>query len=258
MTAIGKSQFPLSQPIQVAGAPEFFLSPPTQAVPRRLPSASVMDVSRIDVNGSPNQVLGALLKRNRGVMFGDIHGNAKVLDTMSMFLPHLASSGAKVFFVEMIKSADQAVLDRFMQTGDVSALAKHLIATGWDKGNDGRWATQLASVLNNARKLGMKLVGIDVKNTGNSRLESSNTPWASKIEETMRTMPREAKCVLFGGLGHSANYQFNKGVDALLGIPSIDFVSSREPDISRQAAGTGVGRFALSDGRASTMTFRVE
>jgi hypothetical protein len=224
----------------------------------QLPSASVMDVTGIDVNGSPNQVLGALLKQNRGLMFGDIHGETKVLDAMSAFLPHLAASGAKVFFVEMIKSADQAVLDGFMRTGDVSALAKHLVATGWDKGEDGRWATQLASVLNEARKLGMKLVGIDVQHTGDSRLEASNPAWASTIEKTMRTMPREAKYVVFGGLGHSGNYPLNKGVDALLGIPSVDFFSSQVPYFSGQAVGTGVGRFAMSVGRASTMTFRVE
>ncbi len=175
------------------------------------------------VKGGKETLVPALLAKNPGLFFGDSHGTIDVIDTFKEILPTLKASGVQTLYVEMVPSADQSVLDRFQKDGDTKALKEFLIKAGWDIGQDGKWVDHLVTMLAEARNNGIKLYGIDEQGSGklpqSSRTARANPHWAEVINNTQPK--RSGKYVIFGGAGHSANYPANKGVNVLLGIPSI-------------------------------------
>lgn len=191
-------------------------SPPGGAVVPDLPT----DASGGIVGGGP-AVTSALLENNRGMMFGDVHGDVSIPRYLAGQMPSLKQQGVEVLFIEMFQSKDQAVLDQFMQDGDKAKLAAYLEENNWNKGPG--WIDAVVDMADSARRAGIKLVGLDIENTGGTRLETSNPHWASVVNQTMEGEPDSSKYVIYGGRGHSADYSMNRGVDTMLGIPSVDF-----------------------------------
>jgi hypothetical protein len=177
------------------------------------------------VKGGKEKLVSALLEKNDGILWADSHGDTDVVDALSDLLPTLKTSGVQSLYIEMVASADQQVLDKFQKDGDTKALKEHLVKTGWDHAGDGKEVDHLVKMLANARKTGIKIHGIDESGSGDlplsERLERANPHWAQVIRENLSTHPGLGKYVVFGGAAHSGNYPSNKGVNALLGIPSI-------------------------------------
>jgi hypothetical protein len=184
------------------------------------------------VKGGKEKLVSALLEKNDGMLWADSHGDTDVVDALSDLLPTLKTSGVQSLYIEMVASADQQVLDKFQKDGDTEALKKHLVKTGWDHAGDGKEADHLVKMLANARKTGIKIYGIDESGSGrlplSERKERANPHWVQVIRENLSTHPGLGKYVVFGGAAHSGNYPAYsrnypgyKGVNALLGIPSI-------------------------------------
>lgn len=205
------------------------LPPPAQPNSQRAPSAPQIPKLPLNpdgtIKGGNKALVTALLSKNAGIFFGDEHGTIEVVDTFSGLLPTLKASGVRVLFVEIVPSTDP-ILEKFQKDGDAKALKAHLIELGWDIGADGKWIDHLVNMLAETRKNGIKLCGIDEETDSrrlspDDRLERANVHWAWAIRETLAKQPKNEKYVVFGGLGHSKNSSGNKGIEVLLGIPSI-------------------------------------
>lgn len=187
----------------------------------------------------PAGVISGLLSENQGLMFGDVHGQVDIPRYLSSQIPALKQQGVTTFFIEMVDSEDQAVLDQFAQDRDKGKLREYLVQS-WDKRPG--WVDAIVDLVDAAVEADIRVVGINkedpLKSPG-SQLEGRNLHWTAVVNQTMASQPSEAKYVLWGGLGHMGNYLFNKGVDALLGIPSIRF---------DYTGGTQLGDFGLNPG----------
>jgi hypothetical protein len=172
-------------------------------------------------------------------------------------LPALKKIGTRLLFLEMVKAADQEILNRFQKDGDCHKLRQYFVNNGWDKTTDApnektAWVDQLVETCAMARRLGIKLIGIDIGHTGDSRLETANPAWRDTILSTLAHHPKGTRYAVFGGRGHSANYPFNQGVNRLLGIPSVDFYDN-QPATTNGAK----SRFDSGDGRESDFIYRL-
>lgn len=215
---------------------------------------SVSDTARNQTSELFFQRLFSERPTNPGVFLGDLHGmNAVQHSLQKDILPALARNGVKILFLEMVKAEDQKFLEQFQRDGDKLKLRKYFVDSGWDKGNDpedknSAWVDQLVATCAKARDLGITLVGIDIKNSGLTRLETSNPAWRDVIMQTLANHPKGTRYAVFGGVGHSANYPFNQGVDRLLNIPSVDFAPQQEGGVPRE---TTTGKFQRGDGKNS-------
>ncbi|MBI4354795.1 MAG: SBBP repeat-containing protein [Candidatus Omnitrophica bacterium] len=181
---------------------------------------------------SPEELLARLLRDNPGVFLGDRHGDFNIEEHLIAQMPLLARQGVKTLFVEMVYSADQAILDAYYQTGNLEPLITYL-TDRWDLTQPGL-GKKYAEVVQAARAAGIQTIGIDVDTRRikqSLRLEISNPHWRWVIQEALKSQP--GKYLVFGGTGHSANYLFNKGVDVLLGIPSVDFGTSTTMEVRK-------------------------
>jgi len=209
-------------------------SAPTKAPPPAIPNPNAQaqqaapQIPKLPLNadgtikGGNEALVTALLAKNPGIFFGDWHGTTGVVDTFSSLLPTLKGSGVRILFVEMVPSS-VPILEKFQKDGDTKALKERLDKLGWGKDGGGKWLDRLVNMLAEARRIGIKLIGIDESYSYEKEpvVEQSNPHWATVIRATLAKGPKNEKYVIFGGLGHSANYAENKGVNALLGIPSI-------------------------------------
>jgi uncharacterized iron-regulated protein len=195
----------------------------------------------------PISVMQSALSINKGVFLGDQHGECSIPAYLTANMDSLKKAGVGTFFIEMFDAKDQAVLDAFATSGDKSLLKQHLTQSNWgDKGPG--WTDEIANVIEAANKCGIKVVGIDVPHSGDSRLETSNPAWAETVNRVMEG--KEGKYIIFGGAAHSANYSANKGVDQLLGIPALDFVDSQDKYLNQEDFGKSPGAY-LSDQKKS-------
>ena len=200
--------------------------------------------------------LRTIFSENEGLFLGDIHGNNEIpnfiIDSLGLF----EEEGLKVFFIEMIKSKDQEMLDRFLKSKEDEEL-RGLLEAGWNKGPG--WIDLIIKLILELDKRNIKVIGIDTIHTGHTRLETSNPHWVNIVNENKHL----GKYLIWGGLGHSANYPSNKGVDYLLKIPSIDFGELEESvlDFSGDEVRTIKKKYTegvyLGDGKESNFILRI-
>lgn len=182
------------------------------------------------VEGGPMAAIRYGLEQAQGFMIGDIHGDTYITQFLANNMAQFRDEGVSVFFIEMIRSADQEVLDRFMESGDPSELIAYL-QPGWDKGPG--WIDSVIDVIEAARQQGMQVVGIDIPYSGNDRLETSNPHWTQVIQNQMSVSAADEKYLIFGGGAHAGDFPANTGVDARLGIMSGSYQtthSASDPD----------------------------
>lgn len=194
--------------------------------PVQQPSAAAprTDVDDAALRSAPSLV-AALLGKNRGVFIGDEHGTIGVQKALQDVLK---TTAAKVLFVEMFDSKDQAYLNAFTKDGDKGKLVAYLKENGWDKAPG--WAEAVVDSLAIARDRGIRLHAIDDSRIGGDRRLDSNAHWDDVITASLASLPPDTKYLVFGGSGHSARYERNKGIDARLGIPSVDFQTPQSWD----------------------------
>lgn len=178
--------------------------------------------SKKDVNGA------------NGVFLGDSHGDYNIVEFLTEKMPEFKKAGINKFYMEMIEADSQVMIDRYYEKGDnENEIVEHFKNNGWEKTKG--TAQNYFNLIKAAKENGIKVYGIDESNesfmkgglsgSGPDRLTRSNPLWTSVIKE--HTTPGD-KYIVYGGLGHSANYPFNKGVDQMLGdIPSLDFDTSK-------------------------------
>ncbi|MBK8012055.1 MAG: hypothetical protein IPK13_11960 [Deltaproteobacteria bacterium] len=193
----------------------------------------------------PGELISEILKTNPGVFLGDEHGSSAIPEFLSNSMSSFRDSGVKRLYVEMFNSDHQPMLDRFWEQGDNRQdLVAHLEMNGWNKAEG--WPERVVSMLESAKKAGIRPIGIDTAHTGSSRLETANPHWVSVIQAHEAEASDRGLYVVWGGSGHSANFPRNKGVDWRLGIPSVDLGDS---------ASISVPEVTTADGRSSD--FRV-
>lgn len=178
---------------------------------------------------SPEDLITTLLKENPGVCLGDLHGNFNIPEFLTANMNKFAKADAKVIFLEMIRSDAEGkrALEQLRKTGDVKAFADYLEKKQW--GKEKGWTEKIGTMVKKAYDEGMDVVGIDIEHTGDSRLETSNPHWKGVVVDyvSRKEFPKQGKYFVFGGSGHSAEYPANKGVDYMLGVPSVDFRSAK-------------------------------
>lgn len=131
--------------------------------------------------------------------------------------------GVNKFFMEMIPAEKQSMIDRFFAIGDNSDEVLDYLTKHWGNKSDGI-AEKYFNIIKTAKENGIKVYGIDEPNSVylsssfSNRLERSNPYWKDVI--VRNTNPND-KYIIYGGAGHAANYPANKGVDYMLGIPSV-------------------------------------
>lgn len=175
------------------------------------------------IEGGPMAAIRYGLEQAQGFMIGDLHGDTYITEFLQTNMPQFRNEGVGVFFIEMINSADQDILNRFMETGDRSELIDYL-HPGWDKGPG--WIDSVIDVIDAARQQGIEVVGIDIPFSGDDRLETSNPHWTQVIQGHMSELAEDEKYLVFGGHAHAGDYPGNTGVDARLGIMSGSFQSN--------------------------------
>jgi len=182
-------------------------------------SAESIDPTQIQKLSAVKAIL-IELSCNKGVFLGDSHGDVEIPKFVSSNLPLMKQAGVQTLFFEMVKSAENPRFQELLKKGDKDALEKYFDNAGWNKGPGSTEA--YSELVLSAQKTGIKVVGIDIDVRDFSRrLEISNLHWKDVIDQSLKT--EAGKFIVFGGLGHSANYPANKGVDYLLSIPSFDF-----------------------------------
>lgn len=203
------------------------------------------------LDGGPMAAIRYGLDHAQGFMIGDVHGDTYITEFLEDYMPAFRNAGVQTFFIEMIRSEDQDILDRFMETGDRTELAAYL-QPGWDKGPG--WIDSVIDVIEAARQQGIQVVGIDIPFSGADRLETSNPHWTGIIQDHMAGSSHDQKYLVFGGQAHAGDYPANTGVDARLGIMSGSFQSNYDASIPDRQIAPGEARVNPNP-NASTFVF---
>ncbi|MFZ4124596.1 MAG: ChaN family lipoprotein [Rickettsiales bacterium] len=171
------------------------------------------------------------LNTNRGIVLGENHLTPVVPDWVRSNLSTLRESGVTTLFME-IKDHRQPFIDNFF-AGQISEDELRNAINGM---ND----TAFENLIIEAKNQGIRVIAMDLedptqyirdRNGGwvrdeydNDRLTYSNPIWAQRITEYMSLQPDAGRYVVIAGMLHTNPDASSpqRGVDAMLGIPSID------------------------------------
>lgn len=195
----------------------------------------------------------ALLKHSNGIVYGENHLSPNAGQWVRSNIENLKELGLTTIFLE-IKRDQQNMLDDFA-TGKIT---EHDMRDSISQLN----AEATENIIIEAKRLGLQVIAVDLKDptpyldSNNKptwkrfdfdsiagehqkdeydldRLEYSNPAWADKVTKTMSEQPDSAKYLMLVGSDHTnlTDDPRYRGVDKILGIPSIDIYS--EEDVKR-------------------------
>lgn len=205
-------------------------------------------VETLNLNAfTPAELINKILHKNPGIFLCDLHGHHNIPEFIAKSMPKLKQSGVNKIFMEMIPAEKQSMLDQFFDNGNNSDEVLDYFTEHWGNKSEGI-AKKYFNIIKTAKENGIKVYGIDEpnvvyhSNTLSSRLERSNPYWKDVI--VRNTNPND-KYIVYGGAGHAANYPANKGVDYMLGIPTISIE-------------TGTKQIIKGDGKSSDFIFYLD
>lgn len=176
-----------------------------------------------------------LLRESNGIVFGENHLTPIAPDWIRTNLASLKQSGVTTLFME-IKDHRQPIIDGYF-SGTVSEADLRNELGG---AND----TAFENLIVEARAQGIRVVAMDLEDPtimirdrdgrlvedtyDQDRLIYSNPTWARRVQETMAAQPAGSRYVMLAGADHTnkTGHPERRGVDDLLGIPSIDLMTT--------------------------------
>lgn len=189
-----------------------------------------------------NEYIKKLLESNKGIFWGDNHGDINCIQSLINVLDVLKKEGVKKLFIE--RDVD-SYLDFFSKFNSDQLTQKNLDdfrseyikkENGYIKFYSGYDEMHLGLFLR-AKKLGIEIIPIDiddskelnflpdgslVKGDEKKRLENSNPIWVKNIRYHTKIFLEEDKYVIFGGYAHAKTTHGNiEGVSDVLKIPTV-------------------------------------
>ncbi len=164
------------------------------------------------------------LTGKESLFVGEEHGNTASANILKELSPQFKTQNVKFMFLEQFYQDSQDIIDQFSKNKKREPLLKYLTDNGWAKGDateqQNAYMNALIDLIDESKKNGIKVIGIDDRNhSAPNQRHLANTSWAQYIQSLTKD---GEKFVILAGNAHSADYQMNKGVDALLKIPSVD------------------------------------
>lgn len=182
-----------------------------------------------------------LLRSSNGVVFGENHLDPNAANWITENLAQLKENGVETVFLEIARE-QQPMLDSFATGSITEEKMRHSIRHG---GASQANETAVEDIIVEAKRLGINIIAVDlnadptpykqdafgrfVPDTYNDdRLQHSNPAWAERVNEIMAQKPEESKYIMLAGAAHTNktdDFRY-RGIDKILGIPSIDIYSA--------------------------------
>ena len=184
--------------------------------------AKVIEALNLDAF-SPAGLINRVLQKNPGVFLCDIHGYYNIPEFIARSMPELKASGVTKIFMEMFPADTQPMLDRYFSQGDNSEEVMTYLTEHWSH-LEKELPQKYFDIVRYAKENGIKVYGLDepvktFKNNPISERELRSNPfWKDTVINN--TNPHD-KYIVYGGAGHAITRTEKKGVDCMLGIPSI-------------------------------------
>lgn len=169
------------------------------------------------------------LLKETSLFIGEEHGNTASATLLQRISQEARKNNTKYLFLEQFDQSNQHILDEFAQNGNRKILLAYLENNGWAKGDTPKqkleYMDALIDTVDAYQKAGIKVMGIDDPAlSAPDQRPKVNSSWEKYIRSVVNP---DDKYIILAGNGHSADYSHNKGVDALLGIPSVDLNDRR-------------------------------
>lgn len=202
-----------------------------------------------------------LLNHSNGIAYGENHLSPNAGQWIKSKLEELQGLGVTTVFLEIDRD-QQAMLDDF-ESGSIN---EQEMRDAISQMND----TASEDIIIEAKRLGIQIVAVDTDidptpylddngrptafpssfdvlegkyktdDYDNDRLNYSNPSWADRVTDTMASQPDGAKYVMLVGAAHTnlTDDPRYRGVDKILGIPSIDIFSEQDVQNNNSLSGT--------------------
>lgn len=176
----------------------------------------------------------ALLKTNQGLAIGDVHGQEAINNWIITNLPKFKQENTRIIFLETMYVLDQPTIDGFLRREPLSeqrmdAFFANFYSAGWGESD--------YNIVKSARDQGIEIVALEEgrkASIGDEGLKISNAQWHKRILERISTLAPGEKYLVIAGGRHTQPREGVPGIDARLGIPSIDLTDmqdvSKNPD----------------------------
>lgn len=154
------------------------------------------------------------LKNNQGIIIGDdCHFSPLPHDFVAKNMSKLKGRGIKQIYLEYFPEHTQHMLDRYFEKGDnLDELISYL-------GDNRTHPTIPLTVVQEAKKYGIKCFGIDTEGT----VQSRNHHWQSVVRKNSATLTGDDKWLLIGGTAHlQARGKVEQGIEKLLQAPVLE------------------------------------
>lgn len=187
------------------------------------------------INIEPLELIETVLWANPGIFLGEAHDDNAPPAFMIENMSKLKEMGVEVLFLEMVYSRNQKLIDDYYKDDAALDKLKASILEGWsDHGKEA--VERYVEIIKAAKKAGVKVVAIDVPYVAEpyssfERLVTSNAQWYKTIKQYLKDNEVQ-KYIVYGGTNHSAAAT-PKGIDYMLGIPSIDFKMGEAAFVAR-------------------------
>lgn len=155
-------------------------------------------------------------------MFGDNHTTAVAPDWVRANLAELRSSGVTQLFME-IPERNQPIIEQFYAGAATEQDLRDNIG--------GLNSEAFVDLIVASRQAGIRVTAMDVNYTipDNYRLSVANAHWQEIIEHTMEGEQSGSRFVVLAGMRHTdkSTELAHRGIDAMLGVPSIDIYDNQ-------------------------------
>lgn len=214
-----------------------------------------------------------LLKKNRGVAFGDVHVFAQSSHFIAENMASFKEAGVDTLYVEFpekdfkqieamsVEECKQLMRDR--KFGSITLPTANEIASAYGTKSADDMALEWLGMITAAKEQGVRVVNVDKQDAvrdiesldlGAHRIASTNLQWTANIEADRKKLQEsnqgDGKFIVFGGMAHFLNRDNSHGmVDDMLGIPVVQFEKSKPTAIAfRQGISPNGADFYLSGG----------
>lgn len=181
-----------------------------------------------------------LLRQHRGVIIGDNHTRRAIPEWIGANLPDLVErANVRVVFLEFFEVMDQPTIDGYLRGDSVAEQRLQTLADNYYSAIHP--GAPIMRILESAREAGIRVVAIEqrsdhpestaapnesdlevIQRLGRDRMLNTAIDWKNTIQNETASLASGETYLVMMGMGHTRPQDPSIGLDAALGIPSVD------------------------------------